>query len=299
MKILKESMRVLKLIWQAIRFFFKEGGLDKASLLAYYSILSVFFLLTFFLYLFSKILVDPQTALTNVYPFSEGFFAEVSPGLIERASEFSSRISSVGIIGILITVLLAFVVIRKLVQYINEIFGVDIRKRKHDKSFFIRRLSEFSLLALFGLVGLLSFFLTNFISAITGAFKQNPFIQKNIDPLFIDSINHFLIKYTAPLVISFIIFFTIYKWIPEKKVYVRGALIAALLSTFAWEVIKRAYAFYLMNVSVLVNVLGKLEGSFLAIILFAFWMEISFAILLIGVKLTSIFDRIHAHEKAR
>jgi membrane protein len=128
-------------------------------------------------------------------------------------------------------------------------------------------------------------------------FKQNPFIQRNIDPAFIDSINHFLIKYAAPLVISFLIFFIVYKWIPEKKVYTRGALTAALLSTVVWEVIKRAYAFYLENISVLVAVLSKLGGSFLAIILFAFWMEISFTLLLIGVKLTSIIDRNRDHGK--
>jgi uncharacterized BrkB/YihY/UPF0761 family membrane protein len=68
---------------------------------------------------------------------------------------------------------------------------------------------------------------------------------------------------------------------------VKGAFIAAMISTIMWELSKRAYTYYLVNISFV----WKIRGPIIAIILFGFWMEISMAIMLYGAKLTYIFDR--------
>jgi membrane protein len=290
---LSKKHKLLKCLWVSLREFITEGGLDKVSLLAYYSILSILFLLTFFLYFFSKILADPQSTLYNIYPFSTEFFTSISPDLISKAGQLSQGLEQIGLIGIIISLVLGFIVIKKAVLYINLMFNIDLKKQKGDKGFIIRRMSEFSLLFLFAIISLLSFSLTNFITAMTDFLGRNQFLKQNIDPMFITNINHFLIKYIAPLIVTFIMFFIIFKWIPEKKVFVKGAIIATIISTLLWEIIKRLYAYYLINISVI----GKIKGSFIAVILFAFWMEISFIIMLLGVKLTSVYDRIHDNEK--
>jgi hypothetical protein len=57
----------------------REEGIDKASILAYYSIFSSLFLLTFFTFLFTRFLGDPDLTLKTVYPFSPDFTSRVSP----------------------------------------------------------------------------------------------------------------------------------------------------------------------------------------------------------------------------
>ncbi|HLP44966.1 MAG TPA: hypothetical protein VK469_03420, partial [Candidatus Kapabacteria bacterium] len=63
-----KELKIFKNLWTALKLFFKEGGLDKSSILAYYSISSSLFLLTFFTFLFTKFLKDPDITLQGIYP---------------------------------------------------------------------------------------------------------------------------------------------------------------------------------------------------------------------------------------
>jgi membrane protein len=87
--------------------------------------------------------------------------------------------------------------------------------------------------------------------------------------------------------VTFLFFFVLYKWIPEKIVYVKGAFIAAAISTVVWELTKRGYAYYVVHVSIF----GQIKGPIIAVILFGFWMELSMGVMLYGAKLTAILDK--------
>ena len=278
---------ILKYLWQALKEFFHEQGIDKASILAYYSIFSFLFLLTFFTFLFTRFLGDPQIPLKEIYPFSADFFSLISPETLERAATISTKLEEIGVIGIGFSFILGFLAIMKIVQFVNSMFHINLKDKKSEKGFWVRRVSEFSLLFLLALLVVVSFFFTGIISAITSLFHRNQFLANHIDPLFIEAINNFLIKYVLPFVITFLFFFVLYKWIPEKIVYVKGALLAAVISSISWEIVKRAYTFYLVNISIFV----KIKGPIIAIILFGFWMELSMGIMLYGAKLTHILDQ--------
>lgn len=278
---------ILKSAWLALKEFFREDGVDKASILAYYSIFSSLFLLTFFTFLFTKFLGDPDITLKTVYPFSPDFFLSISPDIFKRAGDISAKLEEVGVIGILFAFILGFLVVKKIVQYVNGMFHVNLKAKKSEKGFWIRRVSEFSLLFLMGLLVVVSFFFTTIISAFISLFQSNEFLNAHINPGFIEAINNFLIKYVVPFLITLLFFFILYKWIPEKIVYVKGAFISAVISTVLWEIVKRGYTFYLVNISIL----GKIKGPIIAIILFGFWMELSMGIMLYGAKLTYVFDR--------
>ncbi|MCP4157969.1 MAG: hypothetical protein GY757_60230, partial [bacterium] len=95
-------------IWVALKDFFQEDGLDKSSILAYYSIFSSLFLLTFFTFLFAKFLGDPDIAIKSVYPFSPDFFKEISPDIFIKAGEISSKLKEIGVIGIAFSFIMGF-----------------------------------------------------------------------------------------------------------------------------------------------------------------------------------------------
>lgn len=289
-----KELNIPKNLWVALKQFFKEDGLDKSSILAYYSIISTLFLLTFFTFLFTRLLGNPDIALKSMYPFSPDFFSKISPDIFKKAEEISTKLTELGIIGILFSLLLSFLVIKKIVQYVNEMFDIKLKEKKSEKGFLVRRISEFGLLFFIGLLAVTIFLFSGFVSTIKALFKRNEFIASHINPQFIESVNNLILLYIAPFVITFLFFFILFKWIPEKKVYVKGALISALICSVLWEFLKRIYGYYLVNISLIGP--GRIRGPIIAIILFGFWMEISMAIVLYGAKLTYIFDK-EANDK--
>jgi membrane protein len=283
-----KELKLFKNLWIALKQFFKEEeGLDKSSILAYYSIFSSLFLLTFFTFLFTRFLGDPDITLKNVYPFSPDFFSKVSPDLFRRASEISGKLKEIGVIGILFSFILGFLVIKKIVQFVNNMFDIDLKSRRREKHFLVRRISEFGLLFCMGLLVVITFLFSGFITTITTLFHQNEFIASHINPEFIEFLNNFLLLYLVPFLVTFLFFFVLYKWIPEKIVYVKGAFIAAAISTVVWELTKRGYAYYVVHVSIF----GQIKGPIIAVILFGFWMELSMGVMLYGAKLTAILDK--------
>ncbi len=282
-----KDFNIRKNIWKALKEFLKNDGIDKASVLAYYSISSTLFLLTFATFIFTKILGSSDNVLKSMPPFSQDFFTKISPGIFAKAKEISLMLQEIGIIGVFIFFFFGFLIIKKIVQYINEMCDTHLEEHKAEKGFLIRRISEFGLLFIFGTLVILNSLATAFIHFFTRLFEENVFLASHINPNFIEFLNEFMILYFIPVLITLLFFFVLYKWIPERKIYARGAVIAALISTVLWELIKRGYAYYLVNLSVI----GKIKGPIIAVILFGFWMEISMAIMLYGAKLTYILDR--------
>jgi membrane protein len=287
MSLTLKELNITKNLWLALKQFFKEEGLDKISILAYYSIFSTLFLLTFFTFLFAKSLGDPDIALKGIYPLSTEFFSKISPDILERAAVIANKLEEIGIFGITASLFLGFLVIMKIVQYVNAMFHVNLKAKKSEKGFWVRRVSEFSLLLLIGFIMIVSFIITGIIGAAIALFQKSEFLAGHINPGFIDTINTFLLKYALPFLITFIFFFILYKWIPEKVVYLKGSFIAAIICTILWETLKRLYTFYMIKISIF----GKIQGPIIAVILFGFWMELSMGIMLYGAKLTYIFDQ--------
>ncbi len=285
-KISFKELRVTKGLLTALKELYRENVFDKASVLAYYSIISTLFLLTFFSFIFTKVLGSTDISIKGVYPFSPEFFNSISPDLLEKANEISSNLKNIGIVGILFSFFLAVLIFKKVVQYVNEMFHINLSRENKNKAFWVRRVSEIALLFIVGMLAVASFILTGFITTVTSLFKST-LLAKHINPDSIEALNKFGVKFIAPFTITFLIFFFLFKWIPEKKVCIKGAFISALISALLWEFTKRVYTYYLVKVSIV----GKMGGPIIAIILFGFWMEFSMGVMLFGAKLTSIFDR--------
>ena len=269
-------------LWRALQCFLQENGIDKSSILAYYSIFSSFFLLIFFSYLFTRLMGNPDNALKNMYPFTPDFFRKISPVLVEKATALSATLESFSLPAIAIFIFLGVLIFRKIICFVNDMFHIEIKK-----GFFIKRLQEFALLMIVGILTCISFLLTGFISTVTTIFYENPNLAPSIHPALVKSVDNFLIRYLVPFLITFALYLIVFHWIPEKKVSGGSALIAAFISAFLWETVKRVYTYYLINISLV----GKIEGPIVAIILFGFWMEVSMGIMLYGAKLTYLLDK--------
>jgi len=275
-------LKILKGMAQALKCFLGESGMDKSSILAYYSIFSSFFLLVFFSYLFSGFSEGADSALQNAYPFSPEFFQQIAPIFFRHAAELTARIGHLGLFGLGVFLFMGILVFKKMVQFINDMFFIDIKR-----VFFIKRIKEFGLLIIVVILIVSSFLLTGLTTTITTVFEQDLAARTRIDPAMFQAINGFLIKFIMPFIITFLFFYILFKWIPEKKVVGLAALASALFSALLWETVKRAYTYYLVNVSLL----RKMQDPIVAIILFGFWMEITMGIMLYGAKMTYLLDK--------
>ncbi|MEI6613899.1 MAG: YihY/virulence factor BrkB family protein [Chrysiogenales bacterium] len=274
--------KIVKSIWLALKFFLSENGIDKSSILAYYSIFSSFFLLIFFSFIFNKFVGDPGNAVKNMYPFSPEFIQKIAPIFFQKAGELAAQVEDLGLVGLGIFLFLGILVFKKMIHYINDMFFIKI---KHGILF--RRIKEFGLLVIVGILIVFSFLFTGLISTINTLAAESLFFKKHIDPAFVHFMDTLLMKFIFPFLVTFLFFFILFKWIPEKKIKTGAALIAAIFSASLWELLKRAYTYYLIHVSVL----RKIESPIVAIILFGFWMELTMSIMLYGAKFTFLLDK--------
>jgi membrane protein len=275
-------LKILRSIWQALKCFLEESGIDKSSILAYYSIFSSFFLLIFFSYLFAGFIGTADNPLQNVYPFSPEFFQHIAPVFFKTAAAMSAKIGDLGLFGLGVFFFTGILIFKKMVQFINDMFFIDIKR-----VFLIKRIKEFGLLVIVVFLIVSSFLLTGLTTTVTTIFEQNLAMKTSVDPALVHAINGFFLKFIMPFLITFLFFYILFKWIPEKKIEAGAAFAASLFSALLWEMVKRAYTYYLVNVSFL----RKMQDPIVAIILFGFWMEITMGIMLYGAKMTYLLDK--------
>jgi membrane protein len=272
----------LRTLWRALREFLAEGGIDRSSILAYYSIFSTFFLLIFFSYLFAGLAGEPDAALQNVYPFSPEFFRDIAPVFFQQTAALSARIGHLSLYGLGFFLFLGVLIFKKMVQFINDMFRI-----RAGRVFFARRAKEFGLLLIVLLLVIASFLVTGLSSTVAAIVSQDVAARGPIDPALVRAIDSFLVRYAMPFLITFLFFTILFKWIPEKRVAAVPALVSALFAALLWETVKRAYAYYLVNVSLL----RRVQDPIVAIIVFGFWMEITMGIMLYGAKMTYLLDK--------
>jgi membrane protein len=168
----------------------------------------------------------------------------------------------------------------------NQIF-----RTKYHKSFFYNRLMEYVLMTIIGILMFLSLSITAVWTALQRSLRESAVVADYINPGALALFNNFFIQYLMPYGLTFLVLFTLYKFIPEVKVYTKGAAIAAAVAALFWEVFKRMFAFYVANFSAVGIVLSKLlAGTLTSIIFFLLWISFSLVILLWGAELAAVLN---------
>lgn len=91
-----------------------------------------------------------------------------------------------------------------------------------------------------------------------------------------------------PLILGFILFFLIYKIIPNRKVDARAALIGAICSSTMWEGAKFLFDIYIKNYAHF----EKIYGSFGTLVVFLIWIYYSAFIILMGAEIGSNYEEV-------
>jgi len=282
--------KAINIIKITIKRFNEDRCGNFAITISYFALLCSVPLVALFAYISTKILGTSELAFRSLNIFSDEFFAKLDPYFFQRIQVVSRNISNLGWFGLIGSFVAASFLFSNLIYAINFIF-----KANYQKSFLYNRLMEYMIMFVIGIILLISLSITAIWMAVHRTIRESPFVATHINPKIVSLIDNFFLQYLIPFTLTFLVFFSIYKFIPEVKVYTRAAAIAAGLAALLWEVFKRLFAFYVAHISAIGIVLSKLlQGTLTSIIFFLLWISFSLVILLWGAELAAVLnERVH------
>lgn len=280
----------------AVNFFrillisFKRFNDDRcwtaAIVISYFALLCIIPLIALFAFLAVKIMGSSELFFRSLNIFTEEFFARMDPAFFKKLQVLGGNISNLGWFGILGSLISASFLFSNLISSINQIF-----RAKYHRSFFYNRLIEYVMMLIIGVILLFSLSITAVWTALQRSIRESSVISEFINPKIINFLNNFFFQYLLPYGLTFLVLFTLYKFIPEVKVHTRSALVGAAIASFFWELFKRGFAFYVIHFSAIGVVLSKvLAGTLTSVIFFLLWISSSLLILLWGAELTAVLN---------
>lgn len=283
---------VFNIIRTTIKRFIDDRCGNLAITISYFAVLCSVPMVALFAFITAKVFGGSEIAFRSLNIFSEEFFAQLDPYFFTRIQNLSRNITNLGWFGLLGSFIAASFLFSNLIYSINFIF-----KANFQKSFFYNRLMEYLIMFIIGIIMLISLSITAIWTAVHRTIKASGIAAKYINPKTVSLVDNFLIQYLIPFTLTFLVLFSLYKFIPEVKVYTKAAAIAAVISALLWEVFKRLFAFYVAHFSAIGIVLSRfLQGTLTSIIFFLLWISFSMVILLWGAELAALLNE-RIHEK--
>ncbi len=280
-------------VFRILKTTFKRFGEDRcfnfSITVSYFALLCAIPLAGLFIFLTTKILGSAEIAIRSLNILSDEFFAKMDPMFFTRVQVVSRNVSNLGWFGFAGSFIAASFLFSNLIHAINVIF-----KANFQKSFFYSRLMEYLIMFVIGIIMLISLSITVIWTGLHRAIEESELFATYINPRVMALADNFILQYLVPFTLTFLVFFILYKFIPEIKVHTKSAAIAAVVSTLLWEVFKRIFAFYVANISAVGVVLSRLvQGTLTSIIFFLLWLSFSLAILFWGAELAAVLSERH------
>jgi membrane protein len=276
----------LSVIAASFRRFNGDKCWTSAIVISYFALLCSVPLVALFFAVTSRFLGDTELALRSLNIFTDEFFARLDPGFFKGLGDLWETVGKLGLFGVVGSLVSASFLFSTLITTLNHIF-----RTKYHKSFFYNRLMEFLTMVVVGVFMLFSLALTAVWTAIGRTLQESELVRTTLSPEAVAAFNNVLLKYVLPSALTFLMFYILYKYIPETKVHTRAALIPAVVAALLFELFKRAFAFYVVHLSALGIVLSRiLQGTLTSVLFFLLWITSSLVILLWGAELAAVLN---------
>lgn len=289
----------LRWAWSDARLLFRRTAqefLDDrctqlAAGIAYYVLFSIFPLAILVVSISGLILTDASIRedvvdeIFSALPLSEGEGREDLETAVDGIATGLSAIGLISIIGLLWSATAMMGAIR---HALNEAWDTAYRR-----PFLQGKLLDLGLVFSVGLLVTLSLSATLFLQV---ARNLSDDLSDAMGPLGAGAAAGFeVVAVLVPLLISFVTFAAVYKYVPSVRTHFRHVWPGALLAAVLFELLKNGFALYL-------RFFGNYDavyGSLGAVIIFLFFVYLSAVALLIGAEMASEWPRvIHGHHDA-
>lgn len=274
MKKEKSSMSKMDLLIHLIVKVKRDDIFSLASQLAYYLVLSFFPFLIFLITLIGFIQPNPEDVLygmSNLLPTS--VFQLIQSTINEVISSQNAGLLGV---SILLTIWTASSGFRAVIKGINKAYNLN-DKRSYITRSFISYISTIVLAVTIILTLILLVFgqlIGNYLIALLPLNGLMAFIWN-------------ILRYVVILIYLILVFATIYRYTPCKRVSWRNTIPGAIFSTFGWIAISLAFSFYINNF----GNYSRLYGGLAAVFILMIWLFLMSIIFILGVEINSVLEK--------
>jgi membrane protein len=258
---------------KAIRNFLRDGCLDHAAAVAYYSLLS----LAPFLYLVGLLLRwmipghDPnRLALARVSAFVP---PELAPTIEKLSRSLPSR-EGMAAVALPALLWMATAALTTLEGAVNVAFGTLPRRK-----YWLSKLKAFA-----GASGVTLLLLATLAASHAATWLDRYRSRLELPPIF--GPGAAWISYAVLLLSAFLSFAILYKLLPRGLVRWRHAALAALVALVLWDVARRAFGAVLFYSPAF----GLLAGTLAGIVAVLLWVYTAVAICLYGAEVAALLN---------
>lgn len=206
------------------------------------------------------------------YQYSE-FVKKVIFTRITEVIEYKNIAGIIGVFGLLFAASGLFSSMRTI---LNIVFGVE-----KDVNVILGKLRDFALV----IMVIIIFFATTMLAPLVDALRNSANKFKSLQFLNAYVFEHFFFSLVSFTIIYFV-FTVLYVTVPIKKLKKRSIAISALWAALLWEAAKQVFGYYIYNFSSL----GQIYGTYVLIVVVAFWIYYSSVVFIIGAEIGKLFE---------
>jgi membrane protein len=278
---MKEKVTI-KGLWVVLKNSFKGFGNDRitkmSSSLSYYTIFSLAPLLIIIISL-SGIFLGQDAAEGRIYDQLTNFVgantASQLQTMIQNAS-LSGKSKFAAIIGIVTLVIGATTVFAQIQDTINFIWGIKPKPKKGWLNFLKNRFLSFSVIIGLAFLLLVSLTLSALVDAFSDSLKAQ-FPQITVVVLYI-------INTIITLLLTTLIFGTIFKVLPDARIRWKDVLAGAITTAILFMLAKFGISYYISKSNV-----GSTYGAAGSLVILLLWVYFSAMILYFGAEFTKAY----------
>jgi membrane protein len=262
------------LFLDALKRFNEDHCFLLSSGIAFVLLLCIIPLLLLVLALIGTFLLSDQEVLNYISEYLKDMFPSLDPRITENILEIVQDRRIVGILGIGGLLWTSTWVFSSLSSALNIIFRVE-----NDRSLLRGKAIDLFMLLLAGTLLLMSMALSSVITLFQGYLFKFP-----LDYGFIFQP---ILRYLIPFLLTFCMFFLIYKIAPHKRIRTVIALKSTLVATILWEVAKQLFGWFILHI----GRFSVLYGSLSTLAIFLLWIYYTSAIFLLGGEIASLLEQ--------
>jgi membrane protein len=271
-----------KRLWEVLKKSFKGFSNDRitkmSSSLSYYTLFSMAPLLIIIISL-SGLFLGQDAAQGKIYDQLSNFIGSNAASqlqtMIQNAS-LSGKSKFAAIIGIVTLIVGATTVFAQIQDTINYIWGIKPKPKKGWLNFLKNRFLSFSVIIGLAFLLLVSLTLSTIVDTFSASLK-NYFPQITVVLLYV-------INTVITLLLTALIFGTIFKVLPDAKIRWRDVITGALTTAVLFMVAKFGISFYISKSNV-----GSTYGAAGSLVILLLWVYFSAMILYFGAEFTKAY----------
>ena len=273
---MKWLLAVWTLVYRASVHFHRDRCFDRATVIAYFGLLS-FIPLAVVLVTLGALALGSHAAEKGTELFLQNVLYGLPPQVMVQVKSMQQQIWS-GVGYVVLVLWTASKVFSKIETGLDQVFRVDKRR-----PFALRKVLAFALVGILSVLLVASVVVEGLLSTIDRFIDTTALAPLKELPLY-QNVDSFVSRYIAPWSLTMLAFFSVYWLMPARSIPWRVALMGGLVAGTLWTTLKVGFAYYVSHMANYTRTYGALA----TVVVFLLWINLSACLLLWGAELAAV-----------